>query len=231
MDEWVQQLLVATEADLKSDGEFLDAKQTLRDAIGEAVSCTVRIDRPRWRSVGTSPLRSSSETGPGQLIAIRMQYQFETPSAATIFREAVCAVEIGHSESGASVSVLEMYPRLESSGPPRDVTVAFAPTISVASAKLSLGSVSANIDTGVVAPEVVAFTGEDERHPYWELRSTRGSPLRGIRSLWLLVEVSSRSGGLQISSRVTATVECQWGIFRIRPVDPTWQSLSVMEIE
>jgi hypothetical protein len=167
------------------------------DAADEAeirgsASGVVRVHRPRWGS--WQPQQGVLDSGQGsRYVLVRLGFEFELTAAARErngrFVFARCFGELAAAvDDEPAPSVYEMMPNDLYEGGRRQVRVNLAPSLSLGPLKASLGEVGSDHTVGTVEPAVVAWAGDDERFPRWEL-TPKSKSLVGVRHLWLAIEL------------------------------------------
>ncbi|MBN2549544.1 MAG: hypothetical protein JXB15_10325 [Anaerolineales bacterium] len=115
--------------------------------------------------------------------------------------------------------VVAVLPERLYEGEPRKVSFKLSPSIGLGEANAELGEAGVEM-TGQVAPVMLGFLGEEQRSPYWELR-TGPKPIEGIYNFCALVEAPA---GSRLSVEVLAEADVQvkkWG-FPVGPQERAW---------
>lgn len=84
--------------------------------------------------------------------------------------------------------VLDVFPDRLYEGEPQKVRVEVKPSLKLEKAELSLGSIAADIQVGVIAPATLGYLGVDDRAPYWEMTEKQREIL-GRYHFWFLLDV------------------------------------------
>jgi hypothetical protein len=194
-------------------------------AIRQTILARVRAQTPDWKLVADpSPFLASGRAA--QFYQVRLSFEFDVDKAArdagARFSYARCTARLWSAAGGAAQPrVYDLYPRDLYEGDPRTVKVEFGPEIKAADAGLSLGSLSTDISVGQVEPVVVAWKGDQEREPYWDL-NPKNKMLLGLRNLWLLLQVPAECDGARLALRVEGDVEARWGPIPVAPKERLW---------
>ncbi|MGH2517072.1 MAG: hypothetical protein ACRDHP_15590, partial [Ktedonobacterales bacterium] len=118
-------------------------------------------------------------------------------------------------------TVYDLYPQQIENGEPHNVSVSVGPSFKLASAKIPLAEISADISFGQVYPTVVGYTGENERAPYWDLRPTR-TALIGVRDFWIIVSQPTGCTGICLRIRAEGELQTRFGPIAITPARRVW---------
>ncbi len=164
----------------------------------DEVKGRVRVNRPRALPVvlpnidDERSLRSAASFAHGRayLIRLSVEYSLSEPlrTAKYRFRKVWCRTLVTAAEKFCAPHVLDVYPVRLYEGNPRRVNIEVKPTFRLAVAEFELGSVSGDVQVGLVAPATLGYLGENDRAPYWEM-SEREHEILGRYHFWFLLDV------------------------------------------
>jgi len=127
--------------------------------------------------------------------------------------------------------LLDMAPDKVFRGGPRLVRMEAKPALSWGGAEASLGSITGDVQLGVVMAAVLAFPGSESRpgepfvrEPYWEI-SERDEELRGRYHFWLLLDVppGGDPAGVRLSVLGEGDVRGRLGRLPLGPEVRAWE--------
>jgi hypothetical protein len=183
----------------------------------------VRVDYPRWATLGELPTVSIGK--PCKYVLVRLGFQFDLVESAKDsgkIVEAKCSAKILSSNgSGELPRVYDLVPKdyYEETDDPAELKI--DPSLGVGFLKLSGLSLTTKLDIGSQEPVVVGYPGEEERAPYWDLRP-RKRQLNGWHRFWLLIECPASCTSFDIAVRAGALAATKFGPMTVGPRNWQW---------
>lgn len=212
-----------------------DKAAYMRSFVERNARGILRMHKPRWRQltpeevaglpVETGDLRAGGRE-PGLLYLVRLGMELDVPpevkSAGWHFKDAWCRVFLFTPGSNTQPRVLDIYPKRLYEGSPAAVKVGLGLGLSAGPLEAKVAEVSTDLHVGQVTPITLGFFGDEERAPYWELRS-KGVPILGVYHFWLIVE--RPQGCRQVRLAVLGEGNLRSRLFVI-PVGPQIRTMS-----
>lgn len=187
------------------------------ERVKSAIRATTRMGIPRWEEItDTSKLLNSG--GDSRFCFVRFAIEFDVDKH---FRDKGFEFNYGKfkcllapAKNGEPFPrAYEVFPKTLTEGQPRKVTLKIGPKLKTEIVEASLGELSTDITIGTVEPDLMGFTGDNERFPYWEL-SPKTKMLIGAYHLWLILELPQGCSGAMLYGEVEGTLQ-QRGIGKI----------------
>lgn len=160
----------------------------------------LRVQEPRWRPLTHEEVAGlptgmgdihAGNLAQGALYLVRLGMEFDVPpeskEAGWHYRDAWCRVHLFNPAGGVQPRVLDIFPKRIYEGSPTTVKVGVGLGLSAGPLDAKVAEVTTDLHVGLVTPVTLGFFGEEERAPYWELRS-KGFPILGSYDFWMIVE-------------------------------------------
>lgn len=181
-------------------GPLLDLPKARRaaafeQAVRERLRGIIRAHKPAAIPLSPGMKFKGSDALPyaqGTAYLVRLGVEFDLPPKLKeehyYFRKAYCRAFLTADREACLPTVLEVYPDHLFEGGPRMVKVELKPTLKWSPVEVGLGSATADVQVGAVAPATVGFLGDDQRAPYWEMTEKQKAIL-GRYHFWFVLDV------------------------------------------
>lgn len=162
----------------------------------------VKQDEARQLPNSQGGLLESGKLAQGTLFLIRLGMELNVESEKHKldwgYQKAWFRTSLYAPDSNVQPRVLDIYPQRIYAGGSQIVQVKAEPSLKITSmVEASLGSISTDLQVGLVTPVTLGFFGEEERKPYWELQE-KEKPIRGAYHFWALVDQSTGCGDIYL---------------------------------
>ena len=164
-------------------------------AVRERLKGIIRFHQPRALPLAEGTTGTGADALPyahGRAYLVKLGVEFDLPAklkeAQYRYRKAFCRAWLTGEGEACRPTVLRVYPDRLIKGGPQMVKVELSPSLKWAGVEGSLGSISADVQVGVVSPATVGFLGDDQRAPYWEMTEKNEAILGGF-DFWFVVDV------------------------------------------
>ena len=160
---------------------------------------------------------------------LQLAFSFH-PKRGTQVNWARFEVGLDLGEGSASAVAYDVYPKEVTKRVDRNVKLTISPSLKLAGAEASLGSLTTDIAMAKVEPSVIAY-GLMEATPSWDFTAHPQAPLVGSRFVYIIVQKPKGSGPLTANLRIVVNVAGPRGMFRAALKTETGDSLSVVACE
>jgi len=185
-----------------------------------------RISKPKWQPLGRFKVNCKEV----QLWKTRLRFQFAPINKSAKFLSAKCECYItGDPRVSDQPCVFDLYPKEMVDGEARNIRLKFEPKIGIFNLEASFGEFNTDIDVGQIVPVVIGYPGNNDRFPYWELRSGK-YPIQGTRDFWLVLEQPQQCKAIQVRIRVEGVVQSFWGPIPLSPKNYLWENRPLFTI-
>lgn len=128
----------------------------------------------------------------GATYLVKLVVEFDLPEALKEaqyrYKKVYCRASLSADGDACAPKVLQVYPARLFGGQPRLMKVELKPALAWQEVEGSLGSITTDVQVGVVAPATVGFLGDRQRAPYWEV-TEQSEALLGPYDFWFVIDV------------------------------------------
>jgi hypothetical protein len=196
----------------------------------------IRLFKPRWKLLDPKLNRViKNKNDFSQCYLVRLGIEFDIPTdlrkKGTRFTEIRFSTYIWATQNLLpKPSVYEIFPKTIYDGEPQKISLRLGPEITFEKVGGSLGELSTDLVVGQLSPFIVGFIGEEERFPYWVLKS-KNKELVGSQHFWMILEFPKGHKSVRLATRVEASLQTFVGPISIGPSLRQWESRPSVVIE
>jgi hypothetical protein len=138
------------------------------------------------------------------------------PNEFGVYSDAKCRVNLLDPADGVHPRVWGIPPKGIFGGPPSTIKVAAGLGLTAGPLEAKVAEISTDIQMGQVTPVTLGFFGEEERAPYWELRS-KEYPILGSYHFWMVVEKPAGCGQVSVGVLGKANLRSRFFVIPVGP--------------
>ncbi len=164
-------------------------------AIRERLKGIIRLHEPRALPLAPGTTGAGADALPyahGQAYLVKLGAEFDLPprlkEAHYRYRKVYYRAWLTAGGEDCRPTVLRVYPDRLIRGGPQTVKVELSPSLKWGGVEGSLGSISTDVQVGVVCPATMGFLGDEQRAPYWEM-TEKDEAILGPFDFWFVVDV------------------------------------------